>query len=299
MGDSFEKLATLDSRSIQCCITSPPYYGLRDYGVSDQIGQEPYPDMYIGNLLMVMEQVRRVLKDDGTLWLNLGDSYARNGGQRGGGNREFLHMDGVQKRMCRVPRGSGIKAKDLCGIPWRVALALQAAGWYLRQDIIWHKTNPMPESVRDRCTRSHEYLFLLTKSNRYYFNVEAIKEAVTPQKKPRLGKIIGRGGQGYSNARGRDRDNSGGFPNPSGMRQKRSVWSVTSRPFKGAHFATFPPKLIEPCILAGSRVGDTILDPFFGSGTVGLVAKQQERAYIGIEINPQYADMAERRIGAC
>lgn len=294
VGDCSDLLKTLPQKSVQCCVTSPPYWGLRDYEAWDQVGVEATPEDYVSRLMTVFEQVWRVLKDDGTLWLNLGDSYARNDGASGGGNKEFQHMnDGVQKRMTRIPLDSGLKEKDLVGIPWQVAFALRKVGWYLRQDIIWHKPNPMPESVTDRCTKAHEYVFLLSKHQKYYFDVQAIKE---PAITTRFGKITGRGGRGYSAARGNDRDQSGGFPNSTGTRQKRSVWTVTTKSFKGAHFATFPPDLVEPCILAGSRPGDTILDPFFGAGTTGLVASKNGRKYVGIELNSEYAKMAEERI---
>jgi DNA modification methylase len=314
-GNALDVLQSLPAESAQMCVTSPPYWGLRDYGVAGQMGLEKTPDAYVAGMVEVFRQVKRVLKSDGTLWLNLGDSYARNGGTPGGGNREVLHMEGVQKRMLSVPECSGLKPKDLVGIPWRVAFALQADGWYLRQDIIWHKPNPMPESVRDRCTKAHEYIFLLAKSERYLFDVDAIKEPSVKgwagsqfhtgktgahqlgrASKRREGKILGRGTQGYAPARGNDRANSGGFPNPDGTRQKRSVWSVTSKPFKGAHFATFPPDLIEPCILGGSRFGDTVLDPFFGAGTTGLVAQKHGRKYLGIELNPDYVAIASERL---
>ncbi len=326
VGDVFEKLATLPANHVDCVVTSPPYWGLRDYGVKGQLGLEATPDLYIGQMRMVFEQVKRVLRPEGTLWLNLGDSYARAAGTSDKSHdkrsRSLAHMHKHQRRNCKPP--NDLKEKDLVGIPWRMAFALQSDGWYLRQDIIWHKPNPMPESVRDRCTKAHEYIFLMTKSKSYHFDIDAIKEpsvsvvgsgnkgrkqrpgadtlsigaqAGSIPWSPRQGRVVGRGQQGYSRARGNDRDNSGGFPNPAGTRQKRSVWSVTSKPYRGAHFATFPPDLIEPCILAGCPVGGTVLDPFFGAGTVGVVAKKHGRNYIGIELNPEYAAMAEKRIG--
>ena len=323
VGDSFEKLATLESESVQCCVTSPPYWGLRDYGVDGQIGLEKTPNEYINNLRMIFEQVKRVLKNDGTLWLNLGDTYASVGGcgPQGKHGDRAIRTHTQRNVIGNTVRASGFKSKDLVGIPWQLAFALRDDGWYLRQDIIWHKRNPMPESVRDRCTKSHEYIFLLAKSQKYFFDIDSIKELAvstrpvgnkartfdhTPKPgvgagvpwSPRLGKVTGRGDQGYADARENDRGNSGGYPNLTGMRQKRSVWSVTSKPFKGAHFATFPLDLIEPCVLAGSRPCDTILDPFFGAGTVGLAAKKHGRNYIGIEINPEYAKLAADRIGA-
>lgn len=284
-------LATLPTESVDCVVTSPPYWGLRDYGVPGQLGLEKTPEEYIGHMRMIFEQVRRVLKKEGTLWLNLGDSYARNGGSQGGGNRESLHMDGKQKRMMKVPPGAGLKEKDLCGIPWRVALALQSDGWYLRQDIIWHKPNPMPESVRDRCTKAHEYIFLLTKSTRYHFDIDAIKEPAKFAGMRRDQK------KGEFKAKGEPLPGQLPFRAIRDVRNRRSVWTVTTKPFKGAHFATFPPDLIEPCILAGCPKDGVVLDPFFGAGTVGLVAKKHGRKWIGIELNPEYAAMAEKRIG--
>lgn len=293
VGDSFEMLATLPSASVQCCVTSPPYWGLRDYGHAGQLGLEPTPEQYVANLRLIFEQVRRVLKPDGTLWLNLGDSYARNGGttDNTAAANPFAHIVKHQRRMTKAP--SGLKPKDLVGIPWRVAFALQADGWYLRQDIIWHKPNPMPESVRDRCTKAHEYIFMLAKSERYLFDVDAIKEPSVEWAKVGARKRTRVSGVSTEDTR------KLGLPNQCAVtetRQKRSVWTVTTKPFKGAHFATFPPDLIEPCILAGSRHGDTVLDPFFGAGTTGLVAKKHGRNYIGIEINPEYAAMARERV---
>lgn len=309
-GNALEVLKSLAPQSAQMCVTSPPYWGLRDYGVSGQMGLEKTPDEYVAGLVAVFREIKRVLKDDGTLWLNLGDSYnaARNGGHAGGG-KQGEHEKYVQRSGANVP---GLKAKDLVGIPWRVAFALQADGWYLRQDIIWHKSNPMPESVRDRCTKAHEYIFLLSKSPKYYFDHTAIKEPSVKgwaDSKFHTGKTgehqLGRS----QKTRAREKFNgesaveckTRGFGNycgdgKDGLRQKRSVWSVTSKPFKGAHFATFPPDLIEPCILAGSQMGDTVLDPFFGAGTTGLVAQKHGRNYIGIELNPAYVAIAQERL---
>ena len=243
---------------MNCCVTSPPYWGLRDYGCTGQIGLERTPEEYVAALVAVFREVRRVLRDDGTLWLNLGDCYARNGGTPGGGNRELMHMEGKQTRMCRIPSGCGLKEKDLAGIPWRVAFALQADGWYLRQDIIWSKLSPMPESVTDRCTKSHEYIFLLTKSANYYYDAKAIAEPVV------------RGAAGSTFTDGKTGVNGMGRVSEKPReeretRNKRSVWTVAAAPFPGAHFATFPPKLIEPCILAGCPEGGVCLDPFFGA----------------------------------
>lgn len=286
VGDCMEKLATLESESVDCCVTSPPYWGLRDYGVDGQLGLEPTPELYIAHMRMVFEQVRRVLKPQGTLWLNLGDSYAAGGsggasvksrlnGGRGVGPNEKVSLMQGRSLPRKVP--PGLKRKDLVGIPWSLAFALRNDGWYLRQDIIWHKPNPIPESVRDRCTKGHEYIFLFAKSQKYYFDIDAIKEPAIC---------------GWNGAQ------AGSVPREGETRQKRSVWSVTTKPFKGAHFATFPPDLIEPCILAGCPKGGVVLDPFFGAGTVGLVAKKHERRWIGIELNKEYVQIAERRIGA-
>lgn len=260
-GDSREVLQELPSNFFQVCVTSPPYWGLRDYGVDEQIGAEIKLDSYIENLVSVFEELKRLLKPDGTFWLNIGDSYTS-------GNRKWRAPDKKlpQRAMSyRPPTPEGLKPKDLIGVPWRVAFALQEAGWYLRSEIIWEKPNANPESVQDRPVRCHEHIFLLTKSKMYYYNREAIKEPT-----------------------------NGGH----GTRYKRSVWSVNTEPFKEAHFATFPPSLIEPCILAGSKLGDYILDPFFGAGTLGLVAKTVGRRYVGVEISEDYVEMAKDRIGA-
>jgi DNA modification methylase len=266
-GDCLEVLRTLPAASVQCCVTSPPYFGLRDYGHGGQIGLEPTPDEYVAKLTNVFRWVRRALVDDGTLWLNLGDSYASNGNGSSPSATSKLgskYRDGCPYVETRVPEG--LKQKDMMGIPWRVAFALQADGWYLRSDIIWHKPNSMPESVTDRPTRAHEYLFLLAKSRRYYYDAAAISEPVT------------------------------GHRAEDGLRNRRSVWTVTTQQFSGAHFATFPPDLIEPCIKAGCPVGGTVLDPFGGAGTTGLVADRLQRNALLIELNPEYAEMARNRI---
>lgn len=301
-GDCRDVLGSLADGSINCCVTSPPYFGLRDYGVEGQLGLEPTPDEFVSAMVEVFREVRRVLRDDGTLWLNLGDSYARNPakgttGTPNGRNLEKMGYSGG----AGVP--SGLKEKDLIGIPWRVAFALQADGWYLRQDIIWHKPNPMPESVTDRCTKAHEYIFMLSKSPRYYFDNEAIKEpsAQDPKVFGRGGATASRGKQGYAAASGGEqnraqRDNSGGY-GTTGFRNRRSVWTVGTRPFAGAHFATFPPDLIDPCVLAGCPVDGTVLDPFFGAGTTGLVAQKHGRNCVGIELNPDYIAIANERLG--
>jgi DNA modification methylase len=273
----------------QMCVTSPPYFGLRDYGHEGQIGLEQTPEQYIAAMVEVFRCVRDVLSDDGTLWLNIGDSYAgagySNHKNTGGTQRE----DGGKQRHLS---GTGVKNKDLIGIPWLLAFALRADGWYLRQDIIWHKPNPMPESVRDRCTKAHEYIFLLSKSEKYFFDSEAIKE---PAKVSSEG--IRFGGKKYG-----DNDDpkyvtrSGNVSKEYDKANKRSVWQVVTRPYKGAHFATFPPALIEPCILAGSRPNDIVLDPFMGSGTTAQVAIEHGRQYIGCELNEKYWPLQEKRI---
>ena len=288
-GDVLVKLKELKSNSIDCVVTSPPYWGLRDYGNENQIGLEKTPQEYVDKMVELFREVKRVLKDDGTLWLNLGDSYAGNNSRASNNGRAGFG----NKRETITPRfGNGLKQKDLAGIPWRVAFALQADGWYLRQDIIWSKPNPMPESVRDRCTKSHEYVFLLTKSSKYYFDHEAIKE---PSQQRSNGSKSPQKGNGLS-----------GFETRVGLtnfgtkfyktRNKRSVWTIAPQPFKGAHFAVMPEALVEPCILAGSKKGGIVLDPFFGSGTVGVVAKKHKRKYIGIELNPDYIKIAQKRL---
>ena len=317
LGDVRETLASLPDASVQCCVTSPPYFGLRDYGVDGQIGMEAEPGVYIDSLVAVFRDVRRAIRDDGTLWLNLGDSYANDGkwgGHSGGKHVKALHCSPIG----RNKRYMGLKPKDMIGIPWMVAFALRADGWYLRSDIIWSKPNPMPESVTDRPTKSHEYIFLLTKAARYYYDAEAIKEPASPNTNPRASKseldrvrALLEGGANTSAGTGR----SGGkvhavdgmvksntsFENavclPVDTRNKRSVWHIATQPYPEAHFATYPEALIEPCILAGSRVGDTVLDPFTGSGTTGAVAVRHQRSFIGCELNPAYLELARKRIG--
>jgi len=321
VGDCLEVIKKLDDCSIQTCITSPPYWGLRDYGVDGQLGLEKTPEEYVAKMVEVFREVRRVLRDDGTLWLNLGDSYWGGKGSNGSskarrtaGERGYTQSGGTLLIDTRPTDGNHdiIKPKDLVGIPWRVAFALQADGWYLRQDIIWHKPNPMPESVTDRCTKSHEYIFLLSKSERYYFDQEAIKEPLAQEsigRKNRKQNLINRTGVGTLGKQiAEEIDAKHGYAglalarngktgySDDGLRNKRSVWTVSTRPFKEAHFATFPPQLIEPCVKAGSKQGDTILDPFNGAGTTGLVACRQNRNYIGIELNPEYAEIAQKRI---
>lgn len=296
-GDCRNALAEMGAATVQTCITSPPYFGLRDYGVDGQIGAEETPEQYVEQLVTVFREVRRVLCDDGTLWLNLGDSYAGSWGNQGrketrGTQRPInkpmmqnvgktIHaidcdMDedcacerrvaGVYQQRTRtgswVNSHPTLKPKDLIGVPWRVAFALQTDGWYLRSEVIWHKPNPMPESICDRPTKAHEHIFMLTKSPRYFFDSEAASEA----------------------------------SEDGGRRNRRTVWTVPTSRFDGAHFATFPPALIEPCVLASSRVGDVVLDPFTGAGTTGLVALKHQRSFRGIELNHEYAEMARRRI---
>lgn len=359
-GDCLEVLKTLPDDSVQMCVTSPPYYGLRDYGtgqweggdemcahaggkrlsdkttigrsrgkdhrllphapsaniltpyrsvcakcgatrIDQQIGLESSVDAYVARLVDVFREVRRCLKPDGVIFVNLGDSYAAGAGGRGDIGRVIA---GAATRTTNVGAGrvkrdipSGLKPKDLIGVPWRCAFALQADGWYLRQDLIWHKPNTMPESVKDRCTRSHEYIFLLSKSARYYYDADAVREPHARLWDSSNGGNLKVGGT-RKVGEGQEYAHGGGYPlpNPAG-RNRRSVWTVSTRGFPGAHFATFPPKLIEPCILAGSRSGDVVLDPFFGSGTTALVARQHGRRCIGIELNADYIQIAQRRLG--
>lgn len=298
-GDAVEMLQTLPTASCRCCVTSPPYYGLRDYGCAGQIGLEQTPEAYIAKLVEVFRAVRRVLTDDGTLWINIADSYAHDkkwGGASGGKHAKALHGN---TGIGRTKTHTGLKDKDLIGIPWLLAFALRADGWYLRQEIIWHKPNCMPESVRDRCTKSHESIFLLSKSPRYYFDADAIKEPVQSNKGNSRGFRVENaytGGRAFENQAPAGRAAHGNTPNTTGLRNKRDVWTVATAAFKGPHFATFPPDLIRPCVLAGSAPGDTVLDPFFGAGTTGLVAWQEGRAYIGVELHPDNCKLARRRI---
>ena len=294
-GDCLDILPILEPKSVQCCVTSPPYFGLRDYGCAGQIGLEPTPDAYVEKLVAVFREVRRVLKDDGTLWLNLGDSYNGSGGAGGDYND-----GGLKEGQPKYPGRNihALKPKDLIGIPWRVAFALQDDGWYLRQDIIWAKPNPMPESVTDRCTKSHEYIFLLTKSARYYYDNEAIGSDIQDDTIKRYERgWNGNGERGFPNG---PQNHIKNFMDPNNEKRqwanKKSVWTVTTQPYKEAHFATFPEEIPRTCILAGSKKGDTILDPFSGAGTTGVVAEKLNRKYIGIELNPQYTKMAEDRI---
>lgn len=300
-GDCLVSMASLQGKSVQTCVTSPPYFGLRDYGHDGQIGLEATPSAYVAKMVDVFREVRRVLRDDGTLWLNLGDSYGSSGGDIFTGfNARYdgTGLDGGKqaqiaesaKSAARKPRDTGVRAKNLLGIPWRVAFALQDDGWYLRQDIIWHKPNAMPESVTDRCTKAHEYLFLLSKSPKYYFDSKAIKEPAVQAGRVRTDRM---GGNKYVEG---VKHSAGSVFTGSDTRNRRSVWSITTKPYKGAHFATFPPGLVEPCVLAGSRAGDTVLDPFGGSGTTAQVALQQGRSAILCELNADYVELAKERI---
>ena len=288
-GDCLTTLKSLDDCSVNTCVTSPPYFGLRDYGTTSQIGLEDTPELFTSKLVEVFREVRRVLKQDGTLWLNLGDSYAGSGKGPAGNLKDSgeRHLEHITKPYTDAT----LKPKDLIGIPWRVAFALQADGWYLRQDIIWSKPNPMPESVTDRCTKAHEYIFLLSKSRKYYFDNEAIKEpAHTTDKSNR-----NRDDTKLNNTPGRTRM-AGLKTNHYTTKNKRSVWNVSTKPYKGAHFATFPADLIKPCILAGCPEGGTVLDPFGGSGTTAQVSLQNNRNAILCELNDDYIKLAEERI---
>lgn len=288
-GDCRFVLKTIESSTVNCCVTSPPYYGLRDYGMSGQLGLEPTPEEYVANLVSVFREVWRVMKDDGVVWLNLGDSYNGSGGASGDYN-----AGGLREEQPRYPghRVDGLKPKDMIGIPWRVAFALQADGWYLRQDIIWHKPNPMPESVSDRCTKSHEYIFLLSKSSRYYFNSESIKEKASPDT-----SVRDRDNTKLNNCPGRTK--MGGLKvNDYEFRNKRSVWTIATQPCKESHFATFPKDLIRPCIKAGCPVDGIVIDPFLGSGTTACVCIEENRKYLGIELNPEYIKIAQKRINS-
>ncbi|GAF14909.1 adenine-specific methyltransferase [Bacillus sp. JCM 19046] len=309
-GDCLDSLKRLPDNFVNTVITSPPYWGLRDYGMSGQIGLEDTVDAYVTKLVEVFKEVKRVLKDDGTLWLNLGDSYAGSGRGRnadGKPNPGSNHKQSVGQTsgLLNVKTTEQLKPKDLIGLPWRVAFALQADGWYLRQDIIWNKPNAMPESVRDRPTRSHEYIFLLTKSKNYFYDSESIKEiAVHGDPNPPRGS---NGNIGSVHKGRRDSKPRGSFAGKFGKeafrsikekRNKRSVWTVSTKPTKDAHFATFPLDLIEPCVIAGSPIDGIVLDPFFGSGTSGKAALKHNRNFIGIELNPEYIKIAEANLRA-
>lgn len=288
-GDCVAGLRTLPDASVHCCVTSPPYWGLRDYGHEGQIGLEDTPEAYVARMVEVFREVRRVLRDDGTCWVNLGDSYYAGGWECRRVNAVGNGSMPPEQRKSGIAKSiEGLKVKDLVGIPWRVAFALQADGWWLRQDIIWHKPNPMPESVRDRCTKAHEYVFLLAKSERYFYDAEAVSEEFSGV--PYEGRANGAIKNG-------DRADSGRtIGMTTDRRNRRSVWTVTPKPYKGAHFAVMPPDLVEPCIKAGCQEGGTVLDPFAGSGTTLAVAAKLGRNAIGCELNPEYIALAEQRI---
>lgn len=312
--DVIDGLLTLPAESVHCCVTSPPYFGLRDYEVKGQIGLEKTPELFVQKMVDVFREVRRILRKDGTLWINLGDSYNAYNPGRGPAKGENKRHHEIMPAADRGLSCKALKNKDLLGIPWMVAFALRADGWYLRQEIIWSKPNPMPESVRDRCTKSHEHVFLMTKSPRYYFDSEAIKEP-SIYKRPLAVPV------GWDTGTGSHRSLKGRYRNPAPKgsfngktevmaktgqnafraivetRNKRSVWTVNTRPYKGAHFATFPPALITPMIQAGCPRGGVVLDPFSGSGTTGAVAIGLGRKYIGIDLNKEYEPLARERIG--
>jgi DNA modification methylase len=291
-GDCIETMKQWEAGCVHTCITSPPYYGLRDYGHEGQIGLEETPEAFVAKMVEVFREVKRVLRDDGTLWLNLGDSYAGSGGA---GN-QFGQLDkGLAKyKQGGKPKEIGLKPKDLIGIPWMVAFALRADGWYLRQDIIWHKPNPMPESVTDRCTKAHEYIFLFSKSQKYHFDASAIREPLANPERTNF--------QSGSRPNGENKDRNDNDLSVRSKdavyenRNKRSVWTVTTKPYSGAHFATFPPDLIEPCILAGAPNGGIVLDPFMGSGTTAHTALRAGRQYVGCELNGEYIKLANKRL---
>ncbi len=292
-GDVLDELRKMPAESVHCCVTSPPYWGLRDYGCAGQVGLEATPAEYVAKMVEVFREVRRVLRSDGTLWLNLGDSYAGSGkgwnlqdDAKQVTSRAWADRESMPAARTRNDAGPGYKPKDLVGIPWSVAFALRDDGWWLRSDIIWAKPNPMPESVTDRPTKAHEYLFLLAKSQTYYYDQDAVREAG-----------VGRLDRGHA-VRGRlgEQGWQGVSLAEPVARNRRSVWTIATEPFPEAHFATMPTKLVEPCILAGSPVGGVVLDPFCGSGTVGVVALRHNRSFIGIDIKPEYCEMARRRI---
>ena len=304
-GDCLEVLKTLPDESVHCCITSPPYYALRDYGVDGQIGREATPKEYISRLTEVFAEVRRVLRSDGTLWLNISDTYAGKGNQ--GGYVDAKNPKGRNGQAVALNyKVEGCKPKDMIGIPWMLAFSLRDSGWYLRNDIIWMKENPMPESVKDRCARCYEHIFLFSKSRKYFFDYKAISEPIAPGTASRLKRgvkgsnkygepIPGQAKQQTINLCREHGEITDGMINP--LRNKRDVWIINTVPFKGGHYAAYPPKLVETCLLAGCPKDGVVLDPFMGSGTTGMVAKQLDRHYIGIELNPEYKELAEARIG--
>ena len=287
LGDALETLRHMESESVQCVVTSPPYYGLRDYGVEGQIGLEDTPEAYVAKLVEVFREVKRVLKKDGVVWLNMGDSYASTSppGGNSGVPKEWQRPSRGESMKAIAKMGPGLKTKDLLGMPWRVAFALQSDGWWLRQDIIWAKNNPMPESVTDRCTKSHEYIFLLSKAATYFYNADAIKE-----KAVYAGQMRGGSHKRY------EQNNAAMDNKIYDTRNRRDVWTFRVEPFPNAHFATFPMELPETCIKAGSKKGDTILDPFAGAGTTLLAAKNLGCKSVGIELNPEYIEIIKRRL---
>lgn len=302
-GDCLEVLKTLPDESVHCCITSPPYYALRDYGVDGQIGREATPKEYISRLTEVFTEVRRVLRSDGTLWLNISDTYAGKGNQ--GSYVDAKNPKGRNGQAVALNyKVEGCKPKDMIGIPWMLAFALRADGWYLRSDIIWQKANPMPESAKDRPSRCYEHIFLLSKSRRYYYDAAAIAEPVAASTPARMKRGFGAGNKYSADIPGQKHQHLNDH-RPNGyadedipqLRNKRDVWQINTVPYKGGHFAAFPPKLAETCLLAGCPPGGVVLDPFLGSGTTAAVAKQLGRHYIGIELNPEYCKLAEKRIG--
>lgn len=292
VGDAIEQLKTLPDKSINTCVTSPPYYGLRDYGINGQLGLEKTPEEYINRLVEVFREVKRVLRDDGILWVNIGDSY----NSSRAGNKVFSEKQTTNAGSILGNINHSIKSckpKDLIGIPWMLAFALRADGWYLRQDIIWAKNNPMPESVKDRCTRSHEYIFMLTKNKKYWFDHEAMQEDAVSKS----GQGAKFGGLKYGDSTDpKYQCYSGNKYNPNGKRNKRDVWNCSVAITKEAHFAVFPKELIEPCILASCPEDGIVLDPFSGSGTSGIVAVNNDRNFVGVELNPEYIDITKRRV---
>jgi len=290
IGNVLDVLPTIAAGRFRCCVTSPPYWGLRDYGHADQLGLEATPEMYVERMVAVFREVRRTLTDDGTLWLNVGDSYAMSTkGSSGKGDKQLSNVGTVIKdRSWSIPRG--LKPKDLVGIPWMLAFALRADGWYLRSDIIWAKPNPMPESVTDRPTKAHEYVFLLSKSASYFYDAAAIAErALQPAGNPKLTA------QHKRSVLQSVESSTLGTNQGSDTRNARTIWTIASQPFDGAHFATMPPTLAERCILAGSKIGDEVIDPFLGSGTTGMVAERNGRRWFGVELNPNYEPIIRQR----
>ncbi len=329
-GNCIEVLKTLPDNSIDCCVTSPPYFGLRDYGHDEQIGSEKTPELFVLTMVKVFTEVKRILKPDGTLWINLGDSYWGSGGSAGHTPETTKNLGRKTFEYGAYPSGpvtskkhEDLKAKDLIGIPWMVAFALRSSGWYLRQDIIWHKPNPMPESVTDRCTKAHEYIFLLSKSAKYYYDIDAIRTTVkdstvqrmmqqiedqkgsdrVPGKTNGTMKAVGPGRKPapQDNRGGNQGSSTGNFDSDGnligdGMANKKSVWTVTTKPFSEAHFATFPQDLILDCIKAGCRENGIVLDPFMGAGTTAVVSRKLHRNFVGIELNPEYIEIANSRL---